>query len=369
MKKIATVVGARPQFIKAAMVSKAISSISDISEIIIHTGQHYDSNMSQIFFDELKIPMASYQLGIGSGSQGKQTGEMLVSLDAVLQKENPDCLLIYGDTNSTLAAALAAAKLYIPIAHVESGLRSYNRKMPEEINRIIADQLSSMLFTPTQQAVTNLKAEGYSDIKIIEVGDVMYDAALFYANIAEQTSTILNRLQQHQNQYILATIHRAENTDNLIKLQVILNALEKLTKFHNVIMPLHPRTRNMLEQNFTKQLIKSSIQIIEPVGFLDMIMLEKNAGLIITDSGGVQKESFFYRRPCITLRDETEWIETVQLGWNTVVRPKNADEIYDIAVRAFNRAGQPNQFPFGKGNAGYLIANHLAQSEFTCAFG
>jgi UDP-GlcNAc3NAcA epimerase len=361
MKKIITVIGARPQFVKASVVSRALLKEASITEIIVHTGQHYDANMSQIFFDELDIPRAHFQLGIGSGSQGKQTGEMLIAIEQLLLQEKPDLLLIYGDTNSTLAGALAAAKLHIPIAHIEAGLRSYNRKMPEEVNRIIADQLSSVLFTPTSQAMKNLKLEGYPSEKIIEVGDVMYDAALFYSQKAMQKSDILSRLHYHPNNYILVTIHRAENTDNPCRLRTIFDALERLNQSHSILMPLHPRTRNLIKNQFPELLENVTIHIIEPVGFLDMLMLEKNAALIMTDSGGVQKEAFFYQVPCVTLREETEWIETVELGWNRLVKPHHVDEIYNQTIQTLGSQGVHDHHPFGKGNASNLIAQHLSQ--------
>lgn len=363
MKKIITVIGARPQFVKAAIVSKAIHKQSSLHEIIIHTGQHYDTNMSKIFFDELEIPHPHFQLGIGSDTHGKQTAEMIIAIEQLLLQEKPDLLLIYGDTNSTLAGALAAAKLHIPIAHVEAGLRSFNRHMPEEINRIIADQLSSVLFTPTTQAKRNLKKEGYEDAQIVPVGDVMYDAALFYAEKAEQESTIFKRLYQKHRDYILATIHRAENTNDLTRLSAIFNALNHLSESHTIIMPLHPRTQKLINQHFPQLLQNSTIHILEPVGFLDMIMLEKNAALILTDSGGVQKEAFFYQIPCVTLRDETEWTETVELGWNTLVKPDDANAIYNEALRTLGKSGMTHQYPFGKGNASELIAEYLNQGQ------
>lgn len=360
MKKIMTIIGARPQFIKAAVVSKALLKQPAIEEIIVHTGQHYDANMSQIFFEELEIPQPHFQLGVGSGPQGKQTGNMLIAIEQLLLQEKPDLILIYGDTNSTLAGALAGAKLHIPIAHVEAGLRSYNRKMPEEINRLIADQLSTVLFTPTAQAVKNLQHEGYPAAKIVEVGDVMYDAALYYSEKALQKSDILKRLNDQPGEYILATIHRAENTDDPSRLRIIFDALQRLSQSQAIVMPLHPRTRNLVNQYFPELLENLSIHIIEPVGFLDMVMLEKHAALIMTDSGGVQKEAFFYQVPCVTLREETEWTETVELGWNTLVTPHHAKEIHDLTLQALGRRGIDNHYPFGKGNASALIAQYLS---------
>jgi len=369
MKKIVTVVGARPQFIKAAMVSHAMRLLPDLQEKIVHTGQHYDTNMSQIFLDELTLPPIAYHLGIGSASHGKQTGDMLIALEEILLEEKPDTLLIYGDTNSTLAGALAASKLHIPIAHVEAGLRSFNRRMPEEINRLVADQLASMLFAPTQTAITNLVNEGYAKERIIATGDVMYDAALLFADIAAKNSTVLQRLFQTQQNYVLATIHRAENTDTPSRLMTIFAALEQVSTTLPVVLPLHPRTRKMLEQQYPKQLHKTSIIFIEPVGYLDMIMLEKNAALIVTDSGGVQKEAFFYKVPCLTLRDETEWLETVELGWNTLVPVRDKNSIHDAIMRSLGAHGLADQFPYGKGNAAALIVKHLLMGERVCEFG
>lgn len=368
MRKIVTIIGARPQFVKAAVVSKALQKHASLKEIVVHTGQHYDANMSQIFFDELEIRSPQYHLGIGSGNHGKQTGEMMTQIEQLLLNEKPEVLLIYGDTNSTLAGALAAAKLHIPIAHVEAGLRSYNRRMPEEINRIIADQLSTMLFTPTTQAVKNLKSEGYPDARIFEVGDVMYDAALFYLERAMQKSDILKRLHLNHRDYILATIHRAENTDDLCRLNTIFTALDRISRDHPLIMPLHPRTRNLLDRYFPSWQEKTAVRVIEPIGFFDMIMLENHAALIITDSGGVQKEAYFYQTPCLTLRDQTEWLETVDLGWNRLVKPSNADIIYEEASQALNKQGLAHHNPYGKGDASQLIAHYL-EGELPCASG
>jgi UDP-GlcNAc3NAcA epimerase len=359
MKKIVTVIGARPQFIKAALVSRILKESKTLNEIIIHTGQHYDANMSKIFFDELTIPNAQYHLGVGSGSHGKQTGEMIAAIENVLIREKPNVLLIYGDTNSTLAAALAAAKLSIPIAHVEAGLRSHNRKMPEEINRLIADQLSDILFTPTQLAFNNLKLEGYNEACIVPVGDVMYDAALYFAEKATEQSHILDVLALTNKKYILATLHRAENTDTQAILHAVFQSLERLCNTLPIIMPLHPRTRKLLEQTKIISFTDTPIHIIEPIGFLDMLTLEKNAALIMTDSGGIQKEAFFYKVPCLTLRSETEWVETVQLGWNRLINPADQEAIYQYALFSLGTKGMHDQFPYGHGNASQLIVDYL----------
>lgn len=359
MKKILTVVGARPQFVKAAIVSRALQKKSSLNEILVHTGQHFDANMSQVFFDELEIPKIAHQLKVSTGFHGKQTGEMLTAIEGVLLEEKPDCLLIFGDTNSTLAASLAAAKLHIPIAHVEAGLRSYNRKMPEEVNRIVADHLSEILFVPTKTAAANLLREGFPVSRIIEVGDVMYDAALYYGEKASRTSKILAQLNFKNSPYILATIHRAENTDDLERLGSIFMALDKISKNLPLIMPLHPRTRKAIAQHHPHLLAASTIHFIEPVGFLDMIMLEKQAQLIVTDSGGVQKEAFFYQVPCVTLREETEWVETVELKWNRVVKPSDDNIIYEQVSQALNTKGTRESYPYGQGNAADKIAHYL----------
>ncbi|SDT96818.1 non-hydrolyzing UDP-N-acetylglucosamine 2-epimerase [Desulfobacula phenolica] len=341
MIKIATIIGARPQFIKAAAVSRAIIKKNDslplsekIIEIIIHTGQHYDENMSGIFFSELKIPEPDYNLNIGSGSHGEQTGRMMAEVENVLIQEKPDFIIVYGDTNSTLAASLAAVKLHIPSVHVESGLRSHNRLMPEEINRIVTDEISNFLFCPTITAVENLAKDGIGSEEKINliynfnrqhvflVGDVMYDSILFNVKLAEQKSKILMDKAIDSGDYLLATLHRAENTDDPEKLKQVLVAFDKMvSQGEKIIFPMHPRTKKYINDLELSYKIKtpgpdSNIRIIDPVGYLDMLMLEKNAKAVFTDSGGVQKEAFLLGVPCITLRDETEWVETVQAGWN-----------------------------------------------------
>jgi len=322
------VVGARPQFVKAAAVSRAIAAYnkkfpdSSFEEKIIHTGQHYDKNMSKIFFDELEIPHPDYNLGVGSGLHGEQTGKMLQKIEHVLIREKPDYVIIYGDTNSTLAAALAATKLHIPVAHVEAGLRSFNRRMPEEINRILADHVSSLLFCPTEVAVKNLVNEGISH-GVYQVGDVMYDSVLFYAKKAKTIEQkILKQLDLHSKSYYLATVHRAENTDKFERLRNIFDGFNNIsTSECPTLLPLHPRTKKKLSE--LGLICPSGVKIIEPVSYLEMIVLEQNAQAILTDSGGIQKEAYWFKVPCITLREETEWVETVQTGWNVIV---GADE-------------------------------------------
>ena len=328
--KILTIVGARPQFIKAYPVSKAISEHKNVEEILLHTGQHYDFNMSKIFFSELSLKEPDYNLGVGSGSHGKQTGEMLKGIEDVIAKESPNLILIYGDTNSTLAAALAGAKCQIPVAHIEAGLRSYNLKMPEEINRILADRISTYLFCPTETAVNNLIKEGFSNFnyqgfkfnkpKVIFSGDVMYDAFLLCKKILKPSPEI-HKLAEKYSQFYLATVHRAENTDIKVNLKNIIDALDKISKDIPVIFPIHPRTREKLK-NYN--IAPEKLKLIEPVGYFDMLYLLDNCKAVFTDSGGLQKEAYFSKKPCITLREETEWTELVQIGANRLVGSDDA---------------------------------------------
>jgi len=330
MKRIITIIGARPQFIKAVPVSKELSK-ANIKEILVHTGQHYDYAMSEAFFDELEIPEPKHNLGVGSGSHALQTGEIMKRLEPVIIDERPDMVIIYGDTNSTLAGTITASKLHIPVAHVEAGLRSFNRDMPEEINRVLADHVAGLLFCPTNTAVKNLKAEGITK-NVYHVGDVMYDAALQFSKKARERSTILSKLDLRPGGYILSTIHRGENTDDKVRLTNIFKALNVMVNEMPVVLPLHPRTDKMLNYFGINKLVEK-INIIEPVGFLDMISLESNAKLIITDSGGVQKEAYFHKVPCVTLRDETEWTETVEAGWNILADPSTAEKVVESSRR------------------------------------
>lgn len=333
--KIITIVGARPQFIKAAMVSRAIHAhntahSNKIEELLIHTGQHYDETMSHIFFQEMNIPSPAWQLNCGNSSHGAMTGGMLKEIESILLTEKPDYALVYGDTNSTLAGALAASKLQIPVAHVEAGLRSFNKAMPEEINRILTDHVASLLFCPTKGAVEHLRNEGILS-GVHHVGDVMYDAALTFGKIAEQSSTILQSLGLNEKRFRLCTVHRAENTDNQERLTGIFRAIEEIaTRECPVILPLHPRTKGCLER-FGLTNSNPHLRIIPPVSFLDMISLEKQAVTILTDSGGIQKEAYFHQTPCITLRDETEWVETVTAGWNQIAGYKQEEILKCIA--------------------------------------
>ncbi len=357
MIKIITVIGARPQFIKAAVVSRYIRNYhsKDIKEIIVHTGQHYDTNMSDIFFEQMDIPKPNYFLDINGLGHGAMTGQMLEKIEAVLLKEKPDWVLVYGDTNSTLAGALAAKKLHIKLAHVEAGLRSFNMEMPEEINRTLTDRISDILFCPTDQAIKNLKKEGYENIdaKIVKSGDVMQDAALYYAAKSQSPD-----IKKPEN-FILCTIHRAENTDNLDKLHSIFSALSEISKQHQIILPIHPRTKNIILKN-NIEFDKSNIHIIEPVGYLEMIHLLKNCNYVMSDSGGLQKEAFFFEKKCLTLRDETEWVELVENSFNIVVG-SNKDKI----IEGFNKLQKLNpNFAidlYGQGMAGKNIIEELLQ--------
>lgn len=361
--KIVTVLGARPQFIKAAAVSRAVRARNAapgerIDEVIVHTGQHFDDNMSQVFFDQLDIPRPAHNLGIGGLGHGAMTGRMLEQLELLLQAERPDGVLVYGDTNSTLAGALAAAKLHIPVAHVEAGLRSFNMGMPEEINRIVVDRVSTTLFCPTRTAVDNLRAEGVSR-GVHEVGDVMYDVALFHADRARSESDVLARLDLRPRAFALVTWHRAENTDDPARLRGIVSALEAVAGRIPVVLPLHPRTRNCLrEQGLLERLAR--ITITEPLPYLDMVALEQSARLILTDSGGVQKEAFFYEVPCITMRDQTEWTETVALGANRLAGASRDGIV--AAVDEAMRSGFPasGARPYGGGNAAARIVDILS---------
>ncbi len=329
MIKIVTVVGARPQFVKAAVVSRAIAAAENITEIIVHTGQHFDHGMSDIFFSELKIPTPGYNLGIGGGTHGQNTGRMIEAIEAILLKEKPDWVLVYGDTDSTLAGALAAKKLHIKLAHVEAGLRSFNMGMPEEINRILTDRISDLLFCPTDTAVTNLKKEGFDNFssRVCKTGDVMYDAALFYS----EHSKIPEFMTGIKEQYVLCTIHRAENTDVKEKLEGILRGLALIAGEMKVIVPVHPRTVKKMKE-FGLELKNNNILFVDPVGYLEMIWLLKNCALVLTDSGGLQKEAYFFKKACVTLREETEWVELIETGFN-ILAGTNTDKMFN----AFNQ--------------------------------
>jgi UDP-GlcNAc3NAcA epimerase len=361
--KIATIVGARPQFIKAAVVSRALREAGNFDELMIHTGQHYDRNMSDVFFTELDMPRPQCNLRVGSSRHGRQTGRMLEAIERVLLKERPEWCIVYGDTNSTLAGALAAAKLHVPVAHVEAGLRSFDRRMPEEINRILTDHSSNLLFAPTREASRNLEREGIPGAQVHVVGDVMYDAALFYGRRAEEQSLLIQQLGLSSKQYILATLHRAENTDDLQRLHVIVEGLTAIAREFPVVLPVHPRTRKVLTEIGFLAEISCGIRLVEPLGYLDMMMLEKHAKLIATDSGGVQKEAFFHGVPCVTFRGSTEWVELLELGWNRLIPPLNVALIESGLRDALRSSPDCKENPYGDGHAAEYIVQILAGSR------
>ena len=352
--KILTIIGARPQFIKAAVVSRAFTQSQHVEEIIVHTGQHFDSNMSDVFFEEMCIPKPHYNLNINGLSHGAMTGQMLEKIEKVLLEEKPDWVLVYGDTNSTLAGALAAKKLHIKVAHVEAGLRSFNMTMPEEINRILTDRISDVLFCPTDKAIENLKLEGYDNIDchIVKNGDVMQDAALFYLNRARMPQEII------PSKFVLCTVHRAENTDDEVRLKNIFYALEMISEQCPVVLPLHPRTKGkLLAINY--DFIKSKICFIDPVGYLEMVWLLKNCELVMTDSGGLQKEAYFFEKYCVTMRDETEWVELVEKGFNVLAGSEPTRIISSVNVMiSKNKEGFENRL-YGNGDAGEKILDTL----------
>lgn len=358
-KKILTVLGARPQFIKASVVSHAIAQDSSLTEILVHTGQHFDSNMSDVFFAELGMAKPAHFLDIHGGAHGAMTGRMLAAVEQVMQQEKPDAVLVYGDTNSTLAGALAAIKLHIPVAHVEAGLRSFNMSMPEEVNRVLTDRISRWLFTPTEAAAQHLLREGFAPEQIKAVGDVMYDVALHHGQRVHADTGLLAKLGVSANAYVLATMHRAENTDHPQRLGNIVDALEAMAQTMPVVWPLHPRTRMMLQNAGRLSQLAQRVLLIEPVGYIDMVQLEKFAALIATDSGGVQKEAFFYKVPCVTLRDETEWIELVHAGWNRLAAPNDADALLASMQEALGSSGL-NVQPYGDGQAAKRVVDCLS---------
>jgi len=356
--KIVTVLGARPQFIKAAALSRVFAIEPFIHEVIVHTGQHFDANMSDIFFEEMEIPKPDYNLNINSLSHGAMTGRMLEEIETILLKERPDCVLVYGDTNSTLAGALAARKLHLKIAHVEAGLRSFNMLMPEEVNRILTDRISDLLYCPTSDAVENLTKEGFENFPSIieQVGDVMQDAAMFYYPKSVQQSIVLKDLDLEHQPYLLVTIHRAENTDDPKRLNNIIDALNQLSEQYGIVFPIHPRTKQKLIQKG----LSSAVKVIDPVGYLDMIQLINGSKLVITDSGGLQKEAYFFSKFCITVRDETEWVELVRGGFNKLVstEPK---ELTDAVNHFVNKDFIPMAELFGGGQASERICKSLLE--------
>ena len=385
--KLVTIIGARPQIIKAAALSRAIKThyADRIQEVIVHTGQHYDDNMSQVFFDELGIPRPDYNLHVGSASHGVQTARMTEGIEEILLKEQPDFIVLYGDTNSTLAGAVAAAKIHVPIVHIEAGLRSFNKSMPEEINRIVCDHCSTLLFSPTLTSVENLKREGFpvdesgpstgsgtatiDNPKVFHCGDIMYDNSLHFANIAEQKTGIIQRLALADKPFILATIHRDSNTDHPERLNAIFDALIQLSKETQIVLPLHPRTAKLLKTNLdsekqAKLFNSPSISLIPPVSFLEMIALERHAQLVMTDSGGVQKEAYFFKKPCIILRPETEWVEIVETG-NAILADADKERIMQ-AWQHF-KATPLTSFPeiFGDGHAAEFMLEQMLLTNAT----
>lgn len=379
MKKIITVIGARPQIIKAAAISRAIkNNFSDkILEVIVHTGQHYDENMSQIFFEELEIPIPNFNLNVGSGSHGEQTAKMLEGLENIYLQENPDAVIVYGDTNSTIAGALAASKIHIPVIHIEAGLRSFNKAMPEEINRIACDHMSTLLFTPSETGHRNLLNEGIKNDqkeaasidnpKIYLCGDIMYDNSLYFSAMSEQKSEILKELEITTDEFILCTIHRDTNTDDTANLNAIFRALLRIQKTSNlkIVLPLHPRTKEKLNSHLDENLLteinqNKNFKIIPPLGFLDIISLEKNARLIITDSGGLQKEAFFFQKPCVILREQTEWIEIVENG-NAVIAGANELKIISSVETLIERTDFTYPNLYGDGNAANFICKKITE--------
>ena len=374
--RIITVIGARPQIIKAAALSRVIlNDFQEIEEIIVHTGQHYDKNMSDVFFTELEIPKPQINLKVGSSSHGAQTALMIEKIEKVMLEHSPNAVVVYGDTNSTLATAIAASKLHVPIVHIESGLRSFNKKMPEEVNRILCDHVSTLLFSPTKSGFNNLLKEGFSKEKsnnasadfpnIYHCGDIMYDNSLYFSKLSDENSDILEKLNVQNEKFILATVHRNDNTDSKIKLKDLFSTFLQITEIHQlkIILPLHPRTSKMMEQLLDSKLLKkiqesNLLTIIDPASFLDMIALEKNAELIITDSGGVQKEAYFFKKPCIILRPQTEWVEIVETK-SAVISDTNSKIILEATERFLSNPDLKFPEVFGDGNAASFIAKEM----------
>ena len=374
--RIITVIGARPQIIKAAALSRVIlNDFQEIEEIIVHTGQHYDKNMSDVFFTELEIPKPQINLKVGSSSHGAQTALMIEKIEKVMLEHSPNAVVVYGDTNSTLATAVAASKLHVPIVHIESGLRSFNKKMPEEVNRILCDHVSTLLFSPTKSGYNNLLKEGFSKEKsnnasadfpnIYHCGDIMYDNSLYFSKLSDENSDILEKLNVQNEKFILATVHRNDNTDSKIKLKDLFSTFLQITEIHQlkIILPLHPRTSKMMEQLLDSKLLKkiqesNLLTIVDPASFLDMIALEKNAELIITDSGGVQKEAYFFKKPCIILRPQTEWVEIVETK-SAVISDTNSKIILEATERFLSNPDLKFPEVFGDGNAASFIAKEM----------
>jgi UDP-GlcNAc3NAcA epimerase len=377
MKKIVTIIGARPQIIKSSAISRAVQSDFKevLEEVIVHTGQHYDENMSKVFFDEMSIPTPNYNLQVGSGSHGAQTAKMIEGLEKIFLDEKPDGVVVYGDTNSTIAGALAAAKIHIPVIHIEAGLRSFNKAMPEEINRIACDHMSSLLFTPTKTGIDNLANEGFSlelapkatidSPNVYHCGDIMYDNSLHFSKVANDFQTVMEKESLVKDGFVLMTVHRDSNTDIAENMEAIFTSVNKLSKKYEIefVLPLHPRTKSKLKTQlsdvaYTEVINNPLIKIIDPVGFMDIIALEQNAGMLVTDSGGLQKESFFFKKPCVILREQTEWIEIVNNG-NAILTGADPDKI----IEAFDSLYEYNNFTYpeyyGDGNAAKFICQKI----------
>lgn len=379
MKKILTIVGARPQIIKSSAISRAVKNkySNELKEIIVHTGQHYDENMSKVFFDEMGIPEPDYNLNVGSGSHGSMTAKMLEGLEAIYLQEKPDAVLVYGDTNSTIAGALAAIKIHIPVVHVEAGLRSFNKSMPEEVNRIACDHMSTMLFTPTKAGLLNLDREGFDTVydgkanvdhpRVYLCGDIMFDNSLYFSAVSDDRSSIVDNLGLSKDGYILVTIHRDSNTDVAENMEEIFSALLKISESSGlkVVLPIHPRTKNKLKDQLSPDLFNSleknqDFLIIPPAGFIDIIALEKNARIIVTDSGGLQKEAFFFRKPCVILRPQTEWVEIVENG-NAILADASSKRILHAFDELMNKSDFTYPPIFGDGKAAEFICQQLIE--------
>lgn len=378
-KKIITIIGARPQIIKSSAISRAIRTKfqHEIEELIVHTGQHYDENMSEVFFEELQIPKPNFNLNVGSGSHGAQTAKMIEGLESIFLAEKPDAVVVYGDTNSTIAGGLAAAKIHIPIVHIEAGLRSFNKSMPEELNRIACDHFSTLLFTPTLTGLENLRKEGFSTTinskatidqpNVYQCGDIMFDNSMYFSEISDEKSTVLKINDLEKDNYVLCTIHRDSNTDIASNLNSIFNALIHISESKNlkIVLPIHPRTKGKMEELLDNDLLlklknSTAILIIPPAGFLDIIALEKNARIIISDSGGLQKESFFFQKPCVILREQTEWIEIVENG-NALLAGSDFQKIVDSFNLLYNKTNYSYPSFYGNGDAASFICQKIVE--------
>jgi UDP-GlcNAc3NAcA epimerase len=377
MKKIITIIGARPQIIKSSAISRAIRThfVDELKEIIVHNGQHYDENMSKVFFEEMNIPTPNYNLEVGSGSHGKQTARMIEGLEAIFLDEKPNAVVVYGDTNSTIAGALAAAKIHIPVIHIEAGLRSFNKAMPEELNRISCDHMSTLLFTPTETGIDNLKKEGFSlnhtsiatidSPNVYHCGDIMYDNSLHFAKVADQFQTVMEKENLKEDGFVLMTVHRDSNTDIAENMEAIFTAVSELSRKYDIefVLPLHPRTKSKMKTQLSAATYEdvvgnSKMKIIDPVGFMDVIALERNARMLVTDSGGLQKESFFFKKPCVILREQTEWIEIVNNG-NAIIAGAEADRIKSAFDALYTKTDFTYPAYYGDGAAAEFICQKI----------